>query len=273
MITVKPHGGLGNRMRVIDSAWLLAKRTGKHLTVVWEMSAELNCSFTDLFLLPDTLSLKEYKSNGIGNRISALLSKSMNKLGVHLPAGYDFYLFNKDILTAKSLDADLPAMVKGKKSIYIDTVHRFFYDEGTLSEFSPIPELQSSIDSYTSQFIPPTVGVHIRRTDNAESIRYSPLIHFKSFMKQEIESFKDTQFFLATDSMETELELKELFPGRIITQQKTLDRNTVSGIQGALVDLYCLSKTKKIIGSHFSSFSEVASQIEGIPLQQIYAEV
>jgi hypothetical protein len=49
-------------------------------------------------------------------------------------------------------------------------------------------------------------------------------------------------------------------------------RNLQKGIQDAVVDMYCLAGCQKIIGSYFSSFSEVAAQINGIELNQIYQE-
>jgi len=68
-------------------------------------------------------------------------------------------------------------------------------------------------------------------------------------------------FFLATDSPEEEQDMKKLFGDRIITFAKKLDRNNPEAIQDALVDLLCLSKTRKIIGSFYSSFSDIAADI------------
>jgi hypothetical protein len=69
-----------------------------------------------------------------------------------------------------------------------------------------------------------------------------------------------------------ENQIQQQYGDRIITYEKVLDRNQQKGIQDALVDMYCLAGCQKIIGSYFSSFSEVAAQINGIELNQIYHE-
>jgi hypothetical protein len=42
---------------------------------------------------------------------------------------------------------------------------------------------------------------------------------------------------------------------------KELNRNSQQGITDAVVDMFCLSKTKYIYGSYWSSFSDIASVI------------
>ena len=58
----------------------------------------------------------------------------------------------------------------------------------------------------------------------------------------------------------------EQFPEEIIVYKKELSREKEEGIKDALVDMLCLSKTSRIIGSFWSSFSEVSAEIGRIPL-------
>jgi len=59
--------------------------------------------------------------------------------------------------------------------------------------------------------------------------------------------------------------LRNAFPGKIITYPKrVLERDNPLAAQDALIDLYCLSRCRKLIGSHWSSFTDVAWQIRGI---------
>jgi len=89
-------------------------------------------------------------------------------------------------------------------------------------------------------------------------------------MQEAIQSDKETRFFLATDSIEEENTLKDLFKGRIIVQSdKKLRRNDPLAIKDALVDMLCLSKTKKILGSYWSSFSDTAASIGKIEIMVI----
>ena len=51
----------------------------------------------------------------------------------------------------------------------------------------------------------------------------------------------------------------------ISNETRDLSRDSVNGVKDALLDLMCLSKTDKIIGSYFSSFTDIAADINGIP--------
>ena len=67
--------------------------------------------------------------------------------------------------------------------------------------------------------------------------------------------------------MEEEKRLREVFPDRILSNQnRCLRRDSREGIQDALLDLYSLASTRKIIGSYFSSFTDIAADMHKIPL-------
>lgn len=269
-ITLEPYGGLANRMRAIDSAFELADICNADLEVKWEMSFELNCPFNRLFEIPENIELHEYHINGLVKRTRDNVVKNLAKIGIYLPSGYDIYLHDREIESYIENNTDFRELLDTTGSVYIRTVHRFYATDNSFNIFKPVPELQDKIAKLTASFSLNTVGVHIRRTDNTESIRHSPLKDFIACMQLETEVNPDTMFFLATDSIEVEDTLKVTFPDRIITYPKVLTRNTEEGIQDALVDMYCLSKTSKIFGSHYSSFSEVAAQLNNIKLNQIY---
>ena len=85
-------------------------------------------------------------------------------------------------------------------------------------------------------------------------------------MKQELEADPATMFYLATDDMEEEKRLREAFPGRILSNEnRCLRRDSIDGMHDALLDLYCLASTRKIIGSFFSSFTDIAADMHHIP--------
>ena len=89
-------------------------------------------------------------------------------------------------------------------------------------------------------------------------------------MEKEISENDNVHFYVATDSHKVEAELKSRYQERIITYEKTsVSRKVESGIQDAVIDLYNLSKTKKIYGSIFSTFSYTAAKIGGIDLIRV----
>ena len=67
----------------------------------------------------------------------------------------------------------------------------------------------------------------------------------------------------------TQEELKQYFPAEklIVYEEKVLDRDSKAGIQDALVDMLCLSKCQKILGSYQSTFSLIPSIMGNVELE------
>ena len=118
----------------------------------------------------------------------------------------------------------------------------------------------------TKHFTDDMVSVHIRRTDQINSIAYSKTENFIDLMKKEIDANPDVKFFLATDDKEEEAMLRKTFPGKIVSNEnRTLRRDSLDGMYDALLDLFCLAACKKIIGSYCSSFTDTAASLGNIP--------
>lgn len=270
MITVRPYGGLANRMRVIDSAFQLAKRNNACVRVIWELSDELNCPFDSLFETSKDLQVEEIVLSKTQRRMNEGIRRFFQLVKIRYPFGYSACLYDKEILKHIETGNDLNELLKSSTDIFIRTVHKFYEDVHSFKEFDPVSSLKEKIEGYAAQYSEHTIGLHIRRADNKMSIKFSPLSGFTDLMDEAILKNQDSKFFLATDSPEVEELIKSKYGNRIIVHPKTLDRNTATGIQDSVVDLYCLSKTKRIVGSFYSSFSEVAARINGIELIQVY---
>ena len=107
-----------------------------------------------------------------------------------------------------------------------------------------------------------TIGIHIRRSDHKEATKRSKTTFFIDKMNEYISNDINVRFFLATDDMETKNKLINEFGSRVITNNITnYNRNQKDAIQSALIDLYCLSKTKQVLGSYHSTFSQMAATI------------
>ena len=87
---------------------------------------------------------------------------------------------------------------------------------------------------------------------------------FEKVIQEHINADETTTFFLASDSEKVKKSLKEKFGSKILTANLELNRDSNEGIKGAVIDMYCLARTKKIYGSYFSTFSQVAAAISGI---------
>lgn len=252
MIVLQPIGGLCNRMRAINSAYMLAKERGDQLIVLWFNNEELNCPFEKLFLSSDKIKVINISSKW--NPI-----KIWYQLFYHFISNDEIRMHKKDGLLEEAFRNSLP------KNVYIAT-EEHFYPCHNYELFRPIPALLAKIDKMRQKYGPHSVGVHIRRTDNKPAMEKSSTQAFVSAMETELKTHPDTMFYIATDDLSEEEKLRKQFPGRILSNQnRDLSRNTITGIQDALLDLFCLANTSKIIGSFFSSFTDIAADINGVP--------
>lgn len=252
MIVIQPSGGLCNRMRVINSAYILAQKKNCKLYVLWKMCDELNCPFEELFELPKEFKVYNFRSNF-----------NLKKLWMQMTKKQRFA--NEDIENNKTdgvLKEGFFQSLSG--SVYISTWEHF-YPATDYHLFVPTKMLQEKVDNIAGKFGAHSVGVHIRRTDHTWAIENSKTDDFAQAIEQELKTQPDTKFYLATDDAKEEESLTARFKDSIITNQnKTLERDSIAGMHDALIDLYCLSKTDKIFGSYYSSFTDIAADMNGI---------
>ncbi|MEM7063212.1 MAG: hypothetical protein AAF572_08605 [Cyanobacteria bacterium P01_B01_bin.77] len=270
-LTLVPHGGLGNRMRAIDSAVTLSQKLQKQLHVIWlNNTPQLRCPFDKLFQPLDKVRI-------ISPQITSLYidpqtiqsSAQLKKILLVLAANvFQTANFQKVVGHEEAIDLiknDRLAMLARYRSVMLLT-DRSFYPTNTYALFKPIPALESQIQRRTDGFGERTIGLHIRRGDHVKSSEHSPLRLFEQAIEQEIARDETTNFYLASDSLETKKTLVKRFGRRIISQLTSTSRNSEQGMQEAVIDLYTLSRTSKIYGSYWSSYSRVAADISNLEL-------
>ena len=263
-----PVGGLANRMRAIVSVLNACQEAGAKLNVVWFRNRELNAPFYSLFypLKRLNVSVKE------AGWLDFLRYYRPNKKNLWFSKRYLHSHFDKVFSVADCVpivrdEQHLVKLISETQRLYIETC----YDMGDYRNIgdiiSPNRRLSRRIDDFIeTHFADRTIGVHIRRTDNAVSTQNSPLELFIEAIEREIAQDEHVRFFVASDSDEVKQEILNRFGDRIITTFETCDRNSRQGIENGLTDLYLLSRTCKIYGCMGSSFTEVASSIGGIEL-------
>jgi GT2 family glycosyltransferase len=245
-------------MRAMDAAISLCQHIDAPIKVYWVKEPDMNCAFTDLFepiqgieLIErdPSFALMNLKTNLYDSRLHKLLS--------------DWTILNcQDVKQLVHEQFDF-RQLRGR-NVLIASFVRFFPTAKMYDIFVPIKPLQQRIKEETALFNQHTIGIHIRRTDNIESIKHSPTELFERAIKQEILLNPEVCFYLASDCSDTKQQLFQKFGKRIITNFDQSDRTTKEGIQQALVELYALSHTQKIFGSYWSSFSHTAASINGI---------
>lgn len=265
MMTVAPIFGLANRMRAIDSAIALAAHFEQPLKIVWVKNHTLNCAFHELFEPIGGVQVQELTRQPFwlrnGSPRNLFLPKIIRKaLGITLHSAQ---------IDRRMVDHTFDcAQLTFDKHIAIIAGERFYNFSGRkFQHFVPTRALRERIIAESSAFDENTIGVHIRRGDNLHSIEHSPFEDFVKSMKEMVDSNEKASFYVASDSVEIKQRLVTLFGDRIHTNFEKSDRASEDGMKEALIELYTLANTKKILGSYWSSFSEVASEIRSIPLE------
>lgn len=124
---------------------------------------------------------------------------------------------------------------------------------------------------WISRFTASTLGVHIRRTNNAMSIKHSPTALFVDEIAKWVEAYgSQARVFLATDDEPTKDELMHRFGPQLIANDRAASRTTLKGMVDGAAEMFALSRCANIIGSHYSSYSEMAAAIGGVPFRQLY---
>lgn len=266
-ISIIPTGGLCNRMRAISTGIDIARYYKSDTKIYWNNCAGLKTDFAELFK-PINIEGVEL----IENKKWLYNIRDTKTYLYRLPflyLKYDMLSFNYAPFFVKDPKKEIHKLIdkcKPEKLLIASC-----YQLGDLNDmaalFVPIDEVQVQIDNITDKFSSHTIGVHIRRTDNTKSMASSPLTAFEDRMLAELAQDNNTTFYLASDDNEVKRYFMQRFSGHVITIYDDTSRNTLEGMRFAVVDLFCLSKTKRIIGSCYSSYSQVASVLGDIPVE------
>ena len=178
-------------------------------------------------------------------------------------------LYERSITPLCNRHFDFERWVKEGGCVYMASYTAFQpYDYAWISRlFVPVDEIMGEVENRCRNFSDAMIGVHIRRTDNLASIRQSPIELFYQKLDEKIKENGKVAIYLATDSEEVKREMKERYGDRIFCSGKKADRGSLEGIREGITDMYTLARTQKIYGSFQSSFSDMAAQIGGVPLE------
>jgi hypothetical protein len=248
-IEFRACAGLANRVRALVSALCLQEDFNVPMRVIWNADTHCGTTFDHLFDVktlpagvtidgnPPTLSSVEL--TGQKQTESVLRGWKSGCLAIH--SHQPFYCAEEDRWVQK-LRALRPApFIEQMLERRWGHLHRGAA-EGAL------------------------VGVHIRRTDHAKSIKNSP----RDAFVREMSRYDDkTQFFLVTDCMEERRWFEAKFHGRILCFAASTDRTSLFGMQNAALDFFMLARCDRILGSFASSFSEMAAAYGGVPLDVV----
>lgn len=257
-IIVVPKGGLANRMRAIASGEALASRLERPMLVVWRRNFELNASFNSLFKEKDL----PFKLVEVGSLNYHLYYEAPRKKNLYLSKLFTFLRGTKIINIEQNIPENklFNEIKRQKEDVIINSGLLFFdFDPKSLSSIftfadNVIDKGKQILQGQISQG-----ALQIRRTDNAESIKNSPLKLFEDVINAGVAENPSVKYFLATDDQNTKVYLSEKYPSHIIYNPTQASRKTPEGMIDAAAELYIMSQCPVIYGSYWSSFSEIAA--------------
>tara|TARA_Y100001970_G_scaffold290421_1_gene424094 strand:- start:2415 stop:3224 length:810 start_codon:yes stop_codon:yes gene_type:complete len=254
------NGGLSNRLK----SYVSALRLDPHSKIFWPILNSyrihnhiLNCSFSKLF--KNDIEVDTYTQSNIYNSHCLAIKESDD-----LPKNFNTFTskcsvkFSKSDSLQRNIDFMYHKIPNHIKNEYIQLFKIFI----------PIDELQNKINRFSQQFNEKTISVHIRSWNrNKEMGRRSYLFNIQKYEKQ-MDTYDNTYtFYISTDSQQVKDYFQNQNKYNVLFYPRSSDLNTSRdfelGIQEDLIELYLLSKNSIFIGSHFSTFSEVAWYLGG----------
>lgn len=277
MIIVEPCAGLGNRFLSLASAYHWAREVDEELVVLWKTESAMGAHNKEIFTIPSDIRIVNAKDYGY--KVHPFAQLRYENLKKKYKKEADFFIDVSELmdLFKQKGKEGVEQIIKDNKVKYLRAFYEFYPLEKTdapLGFIKPSEKvLKKMYDTIGDSDCSDTIGIHIRRADNQVCINNSPLELFIEKMKKEVEQNDKTKFYLASDDQQTLDELSRMFGKRImIMKEKNFARDNAEGIIDAYAELMCLSHSKKIIGSFYSSYSKIAAMISQIPLEILQIE-
>ena len=256
-------------MRTAAAAAAIAPHIHGKVVALWAPQWGMACRFRDLFE-PYAEGDFELRDATLWERIAAARPRPRNLFLPRLTnrLSYEQVLYNEQVQPLFRQGFDFVAWGNARRSLLWTWLDFYPWPEIRLQTlFRPLPALQQRIDDRCAAFSSHTLGVHIRRTDNQQSISESPIELFYQVIDRELELYPDTHVYVATDDEPTKAAMRQRYgEARILTASTAARRDSTSGIQDAVVEMYTLARTCHIYGSSGSSFSEIAARLDNTPL-------
>lgn len=233
--------GLCNRLRVLLCAIAYSEVTDRKLLLNWSKEEQFGAALSDLWEHP-------YQEIGIVRRkvFESLFGRYTKPDSIHLG-------INDPVLCLNTIYTFCRSQYPAPLASY-------------LSRLKLIEPLEQQIESFTSQWFNKNavVGVSMRyKNAHPKTLEASPPEWFIQRINELHEQFPGVLFSLSTDCEEASQLIRSSTQATICQLPRNYRSNQPDGIQEALCELYLLARTNYVLGSYWSSFSDMAGRIRG----------
>ena len=298
-VLVDAKNGLGNRMRALASAMSVAAALGRPVLLIWVSDLHCNCSYRRLFAQPlpfalldeeipranltdDEFQVYNYMRPEPGAVKDAYVEADLSRhlyfksgfIMNHPAGGWKFAQRQIQRLTPVDRIAEMLQANKKMVGLHVRNVFDAPRDAQTNTSVTGAAAVEGAQKEYGAE------GAR-------QLMMWRKASHWTNFVPRMIallreNSFRNPlglaqeplQFYLAADSEDAYTGLTKRFPNRIKFQQRDCasercDFRDCEGMIYSIVDMLNLGRTKLILGSGWSSYSEVASYIGGAQGQPV----
>lgn len=256
-LVVSPENGMANRLKALASGYAVAKATKRKLVIDWHADPEhFPLQFEQLFenKLETLDSELKTQKNAIGWYSWDGKNGSKNMDDIVYDKREIVYVFTQGNIIPSAINSG---------SWWRD------YKE-FLRDLKPNQQVRSAIQDFETMHFKNgemLVGVHYRGwaftagADRHWDLRPPGYDIFSNELERTIADYDhNVLFFVATDKPEFIAAMKNKFGSkRVVSRDSNPDRNTLEGLQNALIEWYLLGKTEFVIGTTGSTFSDTAS--------------
>lgn len=234
VLYLEVNAGLCNRIRALISGICWARHVGRDLVVCWpSFKPECIAGFYDLFAegsLPNDVQVID---NSLSQRATCLSPGDAVRLIENAPKDIPIQIISHGCFWNLNKDEWL--------------TH--------LRNLQPSPAVVTKLIEWNLKGLRDIeTAIHIRRTDNERAIQMSP---FTVFIER-IQKRSTERYAVFTDDPAAAEMLKLQFGERILTFESFRNRVSKNGMIEATAVFFSLAARKRILGSAYSSFSEIA---------------
>lgn len=268
-VYVDAQHGVGNRLRAIASAAAIARNLRRELVIVWQPDHHCGCLFQDLFDYDGPVLEESFLGRADGmacfNYMEAEAGSAKNA-PIDDPGPRDLYF--RSAYAANSPYTDW------------DQENRF------IRRLRPTRRV---LDMIASVPTPNDVGVHVRMVGGKgyEHLPYESVQNWTQKGHEEIDRWRKAthydlfakkldaliaagdldRFFLAADNPETYEVFQERYGDRVSYLAREHFDRSAEQLVYALADVLLLSRTQLLLGSGWSSFTELAVRASPLRVQ------
>jgi hypothetical protein len=263
--------GLGNRLRAIGSAAAIAQATDRELVIVWQPDDHCDCRFTDLFeysgaVIEDAFPQEAERRGATLINYMEIEEGAEKDRAVELTSGQDIYLRSAYVFKHPASTWDTEnAFLKMLKPV--DSVVELINAVRWPNDLSAHIRM---VGGQQFEHLPWESASNWTEGGHALVDEWRTKSHFSHFIKRIddlVRAGEVSTMFVAADMPEVYEVFQERYGDKLAYLPRSVNDRSAEQLKFALADAALLSRSPRLLGSTWSSFSELALRLAAYPMK------